>query len=354
MPSPPAPPQEGVGDDATNASKKGAPLSFVVEDDAVQAGEGADKAGQVAVDVQSVRSGFMMSSGRSAPDSGSPHAAAKPAPQLRRLKSGQVTTAAEGKTVLESISFDHGEIMHKDIKTEVFKWILLVAAGLLVGFVGWALVQIEHYFVERKINTAQNAEIDHGATTGTLVFVGISVGMITFAGILVIFVGPLAQGSGIPLILAYLNGNAVPNFLSPRTFLAKFLGLIFSISGGLPIGIEGPFIHIGALCANFVSLLPQRLGFTGRYATHVARASSLRVMVACGGAAGVAAAFNAPIAGVLIVQQEAGAFWNADVTLRSFVCCTAASFSLNLLLNGFGNVMHGHSIIDFGNSRAFT
>ena len=122
----------------------------------------------------------------------------------------------------------------------------------------------------------------------------------------------------------------------------------------MPIGIEGPFIHIGALCASFVSTLPRALGFTGRYAADVASSASMRRMVACGGAAGVAAAFNAPIAGVLIVQQEASSFWNADLTLRSFVCCTAASFALNLLLSGFGRKMQPHTIIDFKGTRDFT
>jgi len=275
-------------------------------------------------------------------------------PTLRRLKSGQVTTAAHGKISLESISFDHGEDTYGDRKLEAFKWCLLIACGLLTGVIGWALTRLQLFFVERKINVSEGAENEHGAAVGTLVFIGISCGMVTFAGVLVIFVGPLAQGSGIPLLLAYLNGNAVPNFLSPRTFLTKFLGLIFCIAGGLPLGIEGPFIHMGALSASFVSGLPRRLGYTGRYATDVARASSMRRLVACGGAAGVAAAFNAPIAGVLFVQHDASAFWTPAVTLRSFVCCTAASFSLNVLLSKFGLVMHGHTLIDFKGTRDFT
>jgi len=59
---------------------------------------------------------------------------------LRRLQSGQVTTADEGKAALESIAYDHGRDVRGNKKLAAFKWLLVVAAGLLVGAIGYVLV----------------------------------------------------------------------------------------------------------------------------------------------------------------------------------------------------------------------
>lgn len=47
---------------------------------------------------------------------------------------------------------------------------------------------------------------------------------------------PRAAGSGIPLIKSYLNGIRVPGLLSLRAFIAKTVGVILSILGGLACG----------------------------------------------------------------------------------------------------------------------
>ena len=47
---------------------------------------------------------------------------------------------------------------------------------------------------------------------------------------------PTAAGSGIPLIKSYLNGVRVPGLLSLRCFIAKTVGVVLSILGGLACG----------------------------------------------------------------------------------------------------------------------
>ena len=47
---------------------------------------------------------------------------------------------------------------------------------------------------------------------------------------------PKAAGSGIPLIKSYLNGVRVPGLLSLRCFIAKTVGVVLSILGGLACG----------------------------------------------------------------------------------------------------------------------
>ena len=63
----------------------------------------------------------------------------------------------------------------------------------------------------------------------------------------VLYIGPAAAGSGIPDVQAYLNGVDVPAVLLFRTLVAKILGSLGSVGGGLAVGKEGPFVHIGVL-----------------------------------------------------------------------------------------------------------
>ena len=57
---------------------------------------------------------------------------------------------------------------------------------------------------------------------------------------MVVFIEPLAAGSGIPEIKCYLNGVKVPNVVRFRTLVTKATGVLFSVAGGLFVGKEGP------------------------------------------------------------------------------------------------------------------
>lgn len=69
--------------------------------------------------------------------------------------------------------------------------------------------------------------------------------LVVCASSMVVFWGPAAAGSGIPDVKGYLNGIDVPGILHLRTLITKVIGCICSVAGGLAVGKEGPFVHLG-------------------------------------------------------------------------------------------------------------
>ncbi|MGT2911129.1 ClC family H(+)/Cl(-) exchange transporter [Streptococcus cameli] len=98
------------------------------------------------------------------------------------------------------------------------------------------------------------------------------------------------RGSGIPQVEGELKGLMESNWWS--ILWRKFIGGVLAISSGLMLGREGPSIQLGAMTAK---------GVAGRFNLSPLET---RVLIASGAAAGLSAAFNAPIAGLLFVVEE--------------------------------------------------
>jgi CIC family chloride channel protein len=101
---------------------------------------------------------------------------------------------------------------------------------------------------------------------------------------------PHATGSGIPHVEAVLRQEVPP---APFILLpVKFIGGLLAIGSGLALGREGPSVQMGASIAHLVGELSRRCW------------ADSRVLMAAGAGAGLATAFNAPIAGAVFVLEE--------------------------------------------------
>lgn len=121
---------------------------------------------------------------------------------------------------------------------------------------------------------------------------------------------PDVRGSGVNQTKAALyihNG-----YISFRTTIGKFLLSALAIGSGHSLGPEDPSLQIGAGVASLVS---RRVGISRR---------KLRIFAPVGAAAGLAAAFNAPISAILFVIEEVIGQWSAAV-LGSVVLSAVAS-----------------------------
>ncbi|MBD2295616.1 chloride channel protein [Anabaena sphaerica FACHB-251] len=122
----------------------------------------------------------------------------------------------------------------------------------------------------------------------TLPLIGMTFGF--FAGWLVQRLAPEAAGSGIPQVKASLAN--IPIKLCWRVAFIKLISAIIALGSGITLGRQGPTVQVGAgLAAGMSRWVPTS-------------PDHRRQMIAAGAGAGLSAAFNAPIAGVLFIIEE--------------------------------------------------
>lgn len=114
---------------------------------------------------------------------------------------------------------------------------------------------------------------------------------------------PLARGSGIPQVIAARDDPqaATGSLISPRTVAAKAVLTLGAVLAGASVGREGPTVQLAAAV----------MGISHRIMRVPLRAS----VVIAGGAAGVAAAFNTPLAGVAFAIEELASAYEQRMTL---------------------------------------
>jgi CIC family chloride channel protein len=114
---------------------------------------------------------------------------------------------------------------------------------------------------------------------------------------------PHATGSGIPHVESQLSGNWSGSPL--RIMLVKFFGGLLAIGGGLALGREGPTVQMGASLSLLVGQVARR------------NDDERKALLAAGAGAGLATAFNAPIAGAVFVLEELVRRFELPITIAA-------------------------------------
>ena len=211
--------------------------------------------------------------------------------------------------------------IERDFRTQSQHLLWSVWRGLLVGVTAGAVVSLFRWLIAK--GAAFSVAIYKDALHNPLLILGIVLVNLLIA----LFIGYLIKqekdikGSGIPHVEGELMGLLHPSWWS--VLWRKFVGGVLGISMGLMLGREGPSIQLGAMTAKG---LAEGLKLSAR---------EKRVLIAAGAAAGLSAAFNAPIAGLLFVVEEVYHHFSRPVWVTAL---TASLVANAVSLRIFGQV----------------
>ena len=250
-------------------------------------------------------------------------------------------------------------------RKEALTWTMVVTMGIIIGSISRFVLYLAHVLGNGKWR-----QVDHLTNSGRffeawLALVGICFGLSFFSGVLVAW-APKSTGSGIPHVKAYLNGINLHETLENKTLVAKVLGISCCVACGIPVGREGPMVHAGAIISAFLARKSGNLLWLCQPSHKRDQVKKLsfnndhdrRIFISMGAAAGVAAAFNAPIGGILFSLEEVSSFWDQQLTWTTFIAAAVSAFTVNFW-NADGAARHlipsleqqGGSVVVSGNAK---
>lgn len=166
--------------------------------------------------------------------------------------------------------------------------ILSIATGSLVGFVG----SLFHLLTQRlfMLRAEKIAFLPYADELGWLYSIIVSSVMVGLAVFLVKRFAKEAGGSGVQEIEGALENKREIRW--KRVLPVKFFGGLLSLSSGLELGREGPTIQMGGALGRMMSSI---FNLTD---------DDIKTLISAGAGAGLTAAFNAPLAGIIFVVEE--------------------------------------------------
>ncbi|XP_016133295.1 chloride channel protein 1-like isoform X2 [Sinocyclocheilus grahami] len=133
------------------------------------------------------------------------------------------------------------------------------------------------------------------------------------------------QGSGIPELKTILRGVVLKEYLTLKAFIAKVVGLTAGLGSGMPVGKEGPFVHIASICAAVLSRFMSF--FSGVYQSPYCYTDILTV----GCAVGVGCCFGTPLGGVLFSIEVTSTYFAVRNYWRGYFAATFSAFIFRVL-----------------------
>nr|WP_027965561.1 H(+)/Cl(-) exchange transporter ClcA [Halomonas halocynthiae] len=182
----------------------------------------------------------------------------------------------------------HRNRRRKETRNTTLSVLLLAAVvGCIAGFIGVMFSRLVNWVT--TLRTESVIELSLWASV-PLMFL-LSGGLAMLGYLLVQRLAPEAGGSGIPEIEGALQDIRPVRWW--RVIPAKFIGGVGTLGAGMVLGREGPTVQMGANAGQMVHDI-----------FRLNNKNSRHTLLATGAGAGLAAAFNAPLAGILLIIEE--------------------------------------------------
>ncbi|XP_002739329.1 chloride channel protein C-like [Saccoglossus kowalevskii] len=221
------------------------------------------------------------------------------------------------------------------------RWVMMGMIGFIVGIIGFLIHQCIDVISDFKWDRAEELIQDDEIMKAWGFVLIYSLGFVLLASLPVVYLRPSATGSGIPELIGYLNGTMVGKIFNVKTLVVKIWSCICAVGSGMPVGPEGPMIHIGSLVgAGLSQFKSDTLGFKLPYFTRFRNSEDRRNFISAGAAAGVASAFGAPVGGLLFSMEEVSSFWNLKLSWMTFFCCIISTFTTDLFDSAFSGFQY--------------
>ncbi|MFZ2755460.1 MAG: chloride channel protein [Atopobiaceae bacterium] len=196
--------------------------------------------------------------------------------------------------------------------------VAMVWEGVLVGLLAGCIVtfyRIALTQAERLMRTFTEGAVGHP----TLIALWFAILLLILLVVSALMLWePYTVGSGIPQVDVEVMGHI--NQKWHRVIGAKFVeGTLLSLAG-LSLGREGPAVQLGGMSGKAISRLLKR----GR--------GEERILITCGAASGMAAAFHAPLTGVMFAIEEIHKTFSAPLVISVMVSCVCSDYFVSQVL----------------------
>ncbi|CAN9503649.1 unnamed protein product [Ophioblennius macclurei] len=202
-------------------------------------------------------------------------------------------------------------------------WIFLVLLGITMALVSWTM----DYASAKSLQAYKwiYKELKGNIPLQFLAWVSYPLVFILFSSVFCHLVSPQAIGSGIPELKTILRGVVLKEYLTLKAFVAKVIGLTAALGSGMPVGKEGPFVHIASICAAVLSRFMSF--FSGVYQNPYCYTDILTV----GCAVGVGCCFGTPLGGVLFSIEVTSTYFAVRNYWRGYFAATFSAFIFRVL-----------------------
>ncbi|VBB07832.1 chloride channel voltage gated [Lucifera butyrica] len=210
-------------------------------------------------------------------------------------------------TLMEIRKVHHALLHWRNFRLKLF------AEGIITGLIGGLTVVLFRFALEAAevLRTSLYQQLNKGNMALIAGWFILLAGIACLLGRIVKF-EPMCSGSGIPQTKGVLLGLIKMDCL--KVLAAKFIGGVLAIGAGMSLGREGPSIQIGAVIGQGFSRFLGRDSMEERY------------LLTSGASAGLAAAFNAPLAGVIFSLEELHKNFSPAVLMPAVAASLTADF----------------------------